>query len=86
MTITAPAGFTPRNWDAEKYRSLEPEERYEVYDGPTTGGLESWHEADQDIKIDVDHYCLEGQWMVLDLAGAKRLHADLTALLEQLEQ
>lgn len=85
MTITAPAGFTPRNWDAPQFSDVATVDRTAVYDGPTTGSLETVWDPAHGVIIDADGYCTEGQWMVLDLGGAKRLHADLTALLEQLE-
>lgn len=88
MTVNEalPMKFIKRDWNAEQYQSFEPDMQFEIYDGPTTGGLTSWCEPGQDIRIDAEGYCLEGQWMVLDVIKAKRLHADLTSLLELLEQ
>lgn len=86
-TITAPpAGFTARDWDAPEHDDTAPRDRYEVYEGPAHGGVVAVWQPDYGVTVDVDHYCKEKGWLTMDLSEARRLHADLTKVLQQLGQ
>lgn len=81
-----PASFAPRDWDKPEHNHVPPLDRFEVYDGPTIGGIKSNWQPGWGTLINLPWIGQTGDGLGVTIAEAKQLRDDLTAILEQLDQ
>lgn len=86
MNTTAPTGFTERNWERDE-PNIAPRDRFELYDGPSSGGVSSRWQSDWGTELSLDGYDrlhpLDG--LDIPIESARALRDDLTAVLDQIE-
>lgn len=81
-----PSNFVKRDWNAPEYNWLEPMNRFEVYDGPAAGGIETNWQPEHGLLIDIPEIGPYGDGLDTTVEQAKHLRDSLTRVLEQLGQ
>lgn len=82
---TAPHNFSARDWTAPEHNTTAPQDRFEIFDGPTAGGIESNWQPNTGVRIDLPELGPMSDGLDVSVADARKLRDDLTALLDQLD-
>lgn len=76
--------FQPVDW-ANDHPDVAPEDRFDMTEGPSRGGVETSQSPNFPVLVHVDGYAGPGEGLSMSIHAAKQLRDDLTAVLDQLE-
>jgi hypothetical protein len=83
-TTTPPAAFTPRDWDAPEYADIAPRDRFEISEGPASGGVESIWQPGWGVLLNLPPVGHTGDGLGVTISEATQLRDNLTVVLKQL--